>query len=542
MTPRVRGAACAVFLAIALIPSGAPPAFAQTSNCEPNTLRIASTRDFKASPQGRSLVFETLTALDDAGAPVPRLATSWEISDDELRYDFDLRRDVTFHDGAPFTADAVVFSIERAAETAGFGRHFEGVEVAGPHRIRLRLAHPYWPLLTELSFEHIARIVEPGPVTDTPAGAGSGAYRGTGPFVLVRYEAGAGAELVPNEDYWGARPLVDRLIWSTLPDPMDQIVALEAGRVDLIGAAEHHGSLPYEAFGAFIDDPRFETRFRSYGRHQVLDFNVTRPPLGEIEVRRAIDAAIDRERLVHELMGGLPSAETTLNPPRPDWRLGPSPADRSPYDPQRSAALLASAGWAPSEPGGGRQRNGTPLEVGLLVNEHERNAVAAARFVEAALGEVGFRVTVESVPGAVVSERLKAGDFDVHVSHTCSVAQLGCLGARGKYTRFNETRGLYSTPEIEGLIDDALGPAETAHQEAAFDQLWQALSDQAVAAPLFDVVKPMTHGTNVRGVGFGSTVLTLDLSRASVEAVPGAECVSPAAGSTRPDASAGATP
>ena len=515
----------AAFLAVVLTPFSGPFAFAQVAGCESTTLRMASTRDFKSSPQGRSLIFETLTALDDRGAPIPHLATSWKISDDEREYVFDLRPDVTFSSGTAFSAEAAVHSVRLAAETAGFGRHFERVEMLGPHQIRIRLTRPYWPLLNELSFEHVSKIVEPlTPEADESEGSGSARYRGTGPFVLVEYEPDAGAELIPNADYWGVKPRIDRLEWKTMQDPTEQIVALRAGQVDVIGAAEHHGALSYRAFGELLDDPRFETRFRSYGRHQVLDFNVSHPILAELEVRQAIDAGIDREHLVDELMGAIPSAEYTLSPPRPAWQLGPSLAGRSRYDPARSRELLTSAGWVRSESRGVRYRNGNPLELRLLVNEHESNAVAAAHYVTKALGQIGFQVKLESVPGALVSERLKSGDFDVHVSHSCSAAQLGCLSARGKYTRFNETIGLYSTPELEQLIEDALGPAATAHQETAFDALWQALSENVVGAPLFDVVKPMAHRSDVKGIEYGSTVLAIDLSQARIEAASNEPC------------------
>lgn len=511
-----RRAGLAALVTVVLNPINS--AFAQLASCEPATLRMAATRDFKASPQGRSLIFETLVALDNRGKPTPYLATSWETSADGRSYTFELRHDVRFSDGTAFVAETAAYSVRLAAERAGFGRYLERVDVSGPHQLQIRLTRPYWPLLTELAFEHLSKMVD-------PAGAVSDAYRGTGPFVLVHHEPDVGAELVANPDYWGAKPQIDEIAWTTLQEPMEHIAALKAGQVDVIGATEHHGALPYQAFDELLGDPRFETRFRSYGRHQVLDFNVNHPMLAEVEVRQAINAGINRDRLVEELMSGIPSAEHTLNPPRPDWPLGPPQGGQSLYDPDRSRQLLDSAGWRLAETRDVRYRDGTPLELGLLVNGFESNAVAAAHFIVDALGRIGIRARIDPVPGALVGDRLKSGDFDIHVSHSCSMAQLGCLSAGGKYTRFNDTNGLFTSPELAGLIDDALGAAAMAEREAAFEALWQALAENVVGAPLFDVVKPMAHPTNVQGVEFGSTVLTIDLSNATIEPASTTRCL-----------------
>jgi len=514
----------ALFIALSLACLAGEPG-ADTQSCAEKPLRIASTRDFKSSPQGRSLVFETLVALDNHARPVPLLATSWRISDDRREVVFELRREVMFHSGEPFDASAAAYAVREAATRAGFGRYVSEVAVIDSHRIRVSLTQPYWPLLNELSFEHLAPVVEPSTKQRaTRSGAAADSYSGTGPFVLRQYRADVGADLIANANYWRQPPGIAVLQWKTMPDPDEHIPALKEGRVDVVGAAEHHGALPYDAFRALINDPRFETRFRSYGRHQVLDFNVTHPVLQDTEVRLAIHRGIDRQQLVQEHLGGIPAAETTLYPPRPEWSLGSVAMEQGVYDPARAADLLEAAGWQLAEQGRTRYRGGKPLAVALLVNQHESNALAAAHFVRGSLQQIGFKARVDAVPGSEVSRRLKAGDFDIHVSHTCSAAQLGCLGARGKYTRFNDTAGLYTTPALERRIDEALMAADGSQRSLLFEKLWRDLDQHMVGTPLFDVVKPMAHRVGVRGIGFGSTVLSMDLSGAEVEEDAHASC------------------
>jgi len=481
--------------------------------CPEQTLVMGSTRTLGAAPQARSLIFETLIDLDETGNPVPKLARSWQISDDGLTYTFALRSDVHFHDGTPFTAAIAAESIRAAAADAGFGHVLDRVEASAPHTLEIILARPYWPLLNELAFEHNARMA-----LRRSNAEGLLHRAGTGPFRLLRHAADGSGELMRNNSYWNTMPKLERLLWRAEPDPFVQVQAFGNGELDVIGAAEHHGALPYPAFRQLEAEQRFEVRYRSYGRHQVIDFNVTHPVLSDARVRQAIATAIDRTALVTERLAGLPSPTGILNPGPPVWPLGPEPSNAVAFDTSAADALLTQAGWQRSSPQATRARGEQPLALRMLVNRGEANAVAAAGFVKDSLAALGVELIIDDLIGAEVAARLRTGNFQLHMSHSCSATQLGCLGATGKYTARNDTQGLFTSPFLDTLIMDALGEREEPERHWAMQRVWVELHGRTVSTALFDVLKPIAVHRDIADVRFGTTPLTIDLTATTVSA------------------------
>ncbi|HEY66024.1 MAG TPA: hypothetical protein G4O02_15785 [Caldilineae bacterium] len=120
------------------------------------------------------------------------------------------------------------------------------MEVVDDYTVRLHLKEFYYPLLLDLGCEFSGKIVSPTAVD--PQGDPTGKlvnYIGTGPFKLVDYKKDQEAILVRNEDYWGQKPKLEKVVWKTVPDPHTQILALKAGELGIIGAPEHHSSVPY---------------------------------------------------------------------------------------------------------------------------------------------------------------------------------------------------------------------------------------------------------------------------------------------------------
>ncbi|MGH3566823.1 MAG: ABC transporter substrate-binding protein [Pseudonocardia sp.] len=502
----------ALTVAVTLV-SAACSAGGQGESAQDQTLRTASTRDFKAAPQGRSLVFDTLLDLDENGDPVPLLAESWENSADQRTYTFTLKDGVSFHDGTPFSAETAKFSIEYAATTVPFGRFISSVDAVDPSTVRISLTAPYSLLLDNLASELSVKMISPTSVV--PAGDLAGKldnYIGTGPYRLENYRKDQDAELVRNQEYWGGAPALERIVWLTIPDPYTQVLALRAGEVDLIGAAEHHSALPYSEMAKLNRAGEYTVEYRSYGRYQVIDFNTIRAPLDDARVRQAFNAAVDREAMVATLFEGLAEPVRYLNPTSDVWKLGPQVGLAGfAYDPDRANALLDEAGWLRADPTGVRTKDGNPLRVSLLVPFGEANADVTSLYVQSELRKVGAQVEVTTLDSSAAAERRKSGDYDMYVHHSCSTATTGCLGPDGKYTTGYGFPGVYATPELDRLIEQALTAEDEPAQRAAFDQVWETLHREAVGLPLYDIAKPVAYRQGVSGFGFGSTMFTMDL-------------------------------
>lgn len=491
---------------------------AGSSPDQPQVLTQASTRDFKASSEGRNLVFETLVRVDEEGNPIPHLAESWEVSDDDLTYTFTLRDDVSFHNGTPLTAEEAKFSIEFAANEGGFGAFVEGVEAVDDRTLRIELNRPYWRLLGDIGTEFDGKIFPPAAVE--PVGDLDGTlenFIGTGPWLLESYQPDGQATLVRNDDYWDGPVQLDRMVWETIPDPLTQVLALRGGELDMAGATEHHSALPYSEMAQLSRDPDFQVEFKSYGRYQVIDFNTTRAPVDDPRVRQAFNLAVDREAMTETLFEGLADPVYHLSPTEDTWQWGPQEdIEGFRYEPDRARDLLDEAGWLQKGDGAVRTKDGQALAVGLLVPFGEANADVVALYVQSELGEIGVEVQVTTLESGAAFERRNAGDYDMFVHHSCGKATMGCLGPDGKYTTAYGA-GLYATPELDATMQEAFTGADEAQRREAFDRVWTILHEQAVSMPLYDINKPVAYREAVDGFHFESTMFEVDLRDVTIQ-------------------------
>ena len=474
-------------------------------------LTQGSYRDFKAAAEGRRLVFETFLGVDENGNPMPGLAESWEISPDGKTYTFYLRKGVKFHDGTPFNASVAKFSIEWSGKKKTFGKYIDRIEIVDDYTLRVYLKSYYYLLLGDLGVEWTSKVISPNAVE--PAGDVNGKlvnYIGTGPFKLVDYKKDQEAVLVRNDDYWGKKPKLEKVIWKTVPDPYTQVLALKAGELDLIGAAEHHSCLPYIEIAKLQEDPDFEVMLHSYGRYQVIDFNFKREPFTDVRVRKAFNYAIDRELMVHTLFADLTNPAYLLGPPAPDW--GPHNIDGYSYDPEKAKQLLTGAGWRDTDGDGLLDKGGKPFTCELLVPSGEANADVVSVFVQSELKKIGVQMKVTTLESGTAWDMRKKGEYDLFVHHCCGAATMACLGIGGKYHSAYGSAGVYHSDELDKLIEKAFTSLDKTERRNTFDHIWEILHEEAPSIPLYDITKPVIFRKNVRGFKLGPTMFEMDLS------------------------------
>ena len=291
-------------------------------------------------------VFETLVEMDpfDNSILLPRLATSWQRLDDYTMA-FTLRDDVVFHDGTPFTSADVAYSIERIVDTAFPGALarsllsiIERVEVIDDHTVHVITSVPDPIIEYRLASAWGSWIVPAGYHSDVGVDDFGRAPIGTGPFSLVRYTPDS-VSLEVFEDYWGARPSIDRVEFRVIPETAARVTALVNNEVDLITTVppDQIDSLERRA-GVVVKSTLIDNIHM-----QIYNANV--PPLDDARVRQALAAAIDRELIVETIWNG--RAEVPLGHQYPAYGMlfdaeRPAPA----YDPERARQLLDEAGYA----------------------------------------------------------------------------------------------------------------------------------------------------------------------------------------------------
>lgn len=292
-------------------------------------------------------LFNGLVALDRSGEPRPDLAESWEISEDGREYLFHLAHGVVWHDGEPFTSEDVAFTFRElllryhARTRAGLESVLESIEPPDEHSVRFRFHEPYAPFLRRLDVTEApilpAHLFREGDPENHPANL---APVGTGPFRLASYRRDDRIELVRNEHYFKpGLPYLDRLVFRVIPDPNTALLALENGEVDYVSSVRASDAAMLRESEKFTV---VSTKSGPGGGNCIMTwvFNLDRPSLQPLEVRRALALAVDRNEILEKVLygeGEVPDAPFSRGIA---WAHAAGVLSEYHYDPVAAGAIL----------------------------------------------------------------------------------------------------------------------------------------------------------------------------------------------------------
>jgi peptide/nickel transport system substrate-binding protein len=481
-------------------------------NNHEQVLVMGAQRDFKDAAEGKLLVFDTLVTLDESGNMLPKLASSWNISPDGKEWVLSLRQDVKYHDGTAFNGRTAKFAIERAMINAIWAKYVDDIQVVDDYTLKVFFNTYYYPFLRDMaSGWRSENFVSPTAVEPPWDPKGKIVrYIGTGPFKLVDYKKDREATLARNNDYWGRMPKLTKILWKHTPDPYAQILALKAGELDIIGAPEHHSSVPFMKLAELEADSDFVVSTHSYGRFQVLDFNSHRPPFDDVRVRRALNCAIDRETMVRSLFGDITNPTYLITDPKFIW--GPANIKEGyKYDIRKAKKLLAEAGWIDTDGNRILDKDGKNFEIELLVPTGEANADMVALVIQAQLKDMGITLNIKTLPNAW--DKRKTGEYDLFLSHSgCLPSIPGGIGIGGKYHAKGGWPYAYHSDKLDALIQAAFTTTDKIRRRAKIDEIWPLLHDANPCIPLYDITKAVVMSKKVQGFKHGPTMFDMDLS------------------------------
>lgn len=396
-----------------------------------------------------TLVYETLLRMDAQLRPKPWLAASVETEageDGTVRYRLQLRDDVLWHDGERFDAADVAFSFDyyRSHVMSRFTNAAErvsAVSVVGSHELVLELAAPdatfVETVLADLPIlpEHVYRdIDEPRTVREA---------MGTGPYRLVEIQPERYYRFEANPDYWGGAAALDALVFPVVRDETTTFQALRSGEID---AAVR--SVPPASVAAFEAAPELEVARGSNFATTLLIYDVTRPGLDDVRVRRAIAGAIDEARLVEVLLlgAGTVGAPGFLHPDTPF--ANPATATPASVDPADIRAELEAAGYRLGPDGVYAAPDGARLALELLAPSNNPTRLRAAELIAQDLAAVGIEATVRSMEFDALTEKAWPG-FDVANGRDYEMAVFGWSAPVN--ARANLVGLLHSDPRVGTL-------------------------------------------------------------------------------------------
>lgn len=320
---------------------------AKTMDMTNNGFDITHTTYIQADAYVMDQILETLIDIDGQGNYVPRLAESWEFTDDGLGLKLKLREDVTYSNGTKFNAEACakVMNYYISEECNHFSKAADlalivGIDVIDEYTIQVNTSAPDAGLLTEIaggSFMLCApENIDNGDFATNPIG--------TGPFVLEEYAEGDHITLKARSDYYRMGedgqplPYLDKIVYKILPDDAAKVANLQSGDVDGIDIqSSSNSALTCMGMdGVTTYQPNYNINFWA-------GFNFNDEALAKLEVRQAISYAIDRQEIVDVVFEGL--ATTTPFFSRADQGWYDSYAGINEYNPEKAKELLTSAGY-----------------------------------------------------------------------------------------------------------------------------------------------------------------------------------------------------
>lgn len=439
-------------------------------------------------------VLETLTVVDPATGEIhPGLATSWEISDDGLEITFQLREGVTFHDGTPFNAEAVKFNFDRtmsltpkAAWQYMGGERLAGTEVVDEYTVMLTFTEPYAAILTYLS-DGATGIDSPAAIEEFGDDYGFEALVGTGPFKFVEFVKDDHTTLIRNEEYnWAPEfyqhegpAYLDQIIVQDIPEVATRSAALEAGEINLGRLGEQDAAYFQE-----LDGFRVELIPKA-GTTRYYLFNTEKAPTDEFAVREAIDYAINRQAIIDTpYFSGIGNEGVAALPSN----MVPGGVDEfrsqlRQFDPEMARSLLEEAGWVDSDGDGVRERDGTPLQITMVIPSNDLLFVQPA---QAMLADVGIEMEIQSGDFNAWIEAGTNGDF-----HMMTMSDSGYDGP-SLLSNFFKSDGPYAFTRFKNdALDEALGMSGvTLDQDERFAHVKEALriiNEEALAVNVMEL-------------------------------------------------------
>jgi peptide/nickel transport system substrate-binding protein len=359
-------------------------------------------------------LFDHLVITDDDGAFVPgRLLARWSVSDDGLVWDFHLRPDARWHDGRPVTAHDACFTLEAMLDPAtrsprrsefvvdGEPIAFRAVE---PTLLRITLPGRFAPFLAALAWRPLipAHLFAGSPIETNPH---NWAPVGSGPFEFGHWEPGVELGIRAHERHHLGRPALDRVDWRCFPGGPAAVEALLAGDVDYVPGVP-------PALVRVLEDEHEVRVLRSLdGSFTYLGFQLEHPLFRDVRVRRAIHAAVDRDRIVRQALAGEGIIATTAVVPSSPWH-NPHVSSGA-HDPRAAAELLEAAGWRIGPDGVRTDAEGRPLEFTIRTLEHDPAKGAAARLIADQLAAVGVTARIACHPmGELLELYARTGGFE----------------------------------------------------------------------------------------------------------------------------------
>lgn len=377
---------------------------------------ISSTEIFK-------LVYDPLVGFDNDLEPKGRLAKDWKVSEDNLTWTFNLRKDVKWHDGEPFTSKDVKFTYETLKESglglyAGSLKGISSIETPDDYTVVLKTEEPKANMLqmtTPILPEHIWKDVSIEELGAWP----NEKPIGTGAFRFEEWKKGEFIKLSTNDDYFYQKANIDELVFVLYANNDTMVQSLRKAEIDGSININQNQVKPLSAEDSIDVVAATTNGFTELALNTWSDSKSKgNPLLKDKSIRQAISYAIDKEKIINVAYSGQGTPGTTLIPPSLDfWHYEPSDSELRNFDPKQAMKMLDDAGYKDTDGDEIRESSeGEKLSFRLYLRADTSEEVRAGQMISSMLKEVGIGTEIETVDDGLLSDRIyDNADFDMFI-------------------------------------------------------------------------------------------------------------------------------
>lgn len=408
-------------------------------------------------------IFDPILTLDENYELAPMLASSWSYIDDTT-LELKLQEGVEFHNGEPFTAEAVKLAFDRILENPESPQHtflagFLSPEIVDDHTVLIKTEEP---MASSISILAWMLPVPPRYLEEVGDEAFGEHPIGTGPFQFSSWERDQRLALEVNSDYWRGSSDIQSIVFRPIPEPGTRIAELRTDAVDLVTNVAPNLWRELQAVDGISTSSVASARYIFIGMNLMAD-----TPLQDQKVRQALNYAVDKDAIIANLLDG---HGFPLAGPVTEVHFGHNPdVEPYPYDPEKAGELLAEAGYA----------DGFSIRLLAPQGRYLQDSLVAEA-VAGQLQQVGIDVDLQILEYGTYSDQLAAGDVELYL------LGWGIAPAGDPHyiynSLFHSENGRYAFfdfPEIDALIEEGATTLDRDEREAVYQELMALVNEEA---------------------------------------------------------------
>jgi ABC-type dipeptide transport system, periplasmic component len=434
-----------------------------------------------AADRLRTLIFNSLVKKNEKFEYVGELAKEIKIGDDNVTVTFTLQDNVKFHNGKDFTSADAKYTLDSLFSSGGYKGasffdtvndqrqpHIVSMETPDAKTLVIKVARP--ALVNQLLSNLVAIPIIPEGTLEQQKTSPVG----SGPFKFVSFDqVNNFVSLEANQNYWEGAPKIRKLNVKTVTDANALQAEMQSGRVDI---APNPTNFSADTFNSLKNNPNLQVIQSNGSNIRYIGFNVSTEPVNNVKLRQAIAYAIDREKIINDLLAGQATVAHSILP-QESWAY--SAGTQYSYNPERARQLVQESGY-----------KGEPIEFKIASGNAAVNLYA--QVIQQSLKDVGINANIVTLENNTLLEQLRLGQFQMNTSiwvggnqDPIFLRDLFASGESPDKKKGGRNRARYSNPEFDKIIEEAVNATDKNRARELYVRAQEIVSSELPLLPLW---------------------------------------------------------